>query len=82
MMGIIPNTNDEIDYAELFDPGEKKQAIGHYDNQRHGDLYAPDTEKWQKRDCPLCFEPFSVEWVPVPKGRAGWYCTHCHRKIN
>jgi len=82
MMGIIPNTDDEIDFADIFDPGEE-EAIDqdHYD-QHSGAFYAPDTEKWQKRDCPFCYEPFAVEWAPLSRGRAGWYCTHCHRKVR
>ena len=88
---LIPNTNEPIDYADLFDPGEGKQAFKDYGRQRTGSLYAPETEKWLNRDCPLCHEPFAVKrcqpfavkrYKSEPyEYRAVWLCTKCHRKI-
>lgn len=83
MMGIIVNTDEEFDYAKCFDPGEGKQAIDAPGKQRQGDLYTPETAKWQARDCPLCFEPFAVKKIRSQscKYYTVWYCTNCHRKI-
>lgn len=73
---LAPHTNDEFDYSELFDPGDGKPTFQDYGTQRTGSLYAPDSQKWLNRDCPLCCEPFSV----IRRG-SGWYCTHCNREI-
>jgi hypothetical protein len=73
---LTPNTNDEFNYAEHFDPGEGKESFVGHGTQKSGSFFSPDTDKWLSRDCPLCFEPFSVV-----RHKAQWRCTHCHRKI-
>ena len=81
---MIPNTNDPIDYADLFDPGEGRQAFKDMGSQKTGSLYAPETEKWLNKDCPLCFEPFAVKRCQSAscKHRTVWFCTKCHRKVT
>jgi len=83
MMGIIQNTNDEFDYAECFDPGEGNKATTNAGTQRHGNLYTPDSGKWQNQDCPYCMEPFAVKKMRsrATGYRLMWYCTHCYRVV-
>lgn len=83
MATLIPNTNEELDYAELFDPGEGKAAIADYGKQTQGTLYGPETEKWISRDCPLCFEPFAVHRIRsrMSRYKVVWFCSSCRRKV-
>jgi len=85
---LIPTTNDELDYARLFDPGEGKIYQG-YGQQRTGSFYAPERAKWLRKDCPLCHEPFAVvrrraKYNPKLDIATDerWYCTNCHRDIT
>jgi ribosomal protein S27AE len=77
MKMLMPNTNDEFDYAECFNPGEGKESLAKHGTQKFGSLLSPNIDKWSSRDCPLCFEPFVVV-----RHKRQWHCTNCHRIIK
>jgi len=80
---LISTTNDETNYAWLFDPGPGKLFYKGYGKQRAGNLYSPDISKWKRKDCPLCHEPFAVvKRISKDSLSKIWYCTNCHRDIT